>query len=45
MREKIKLLQAKITMKRNDRVNDYLSKTVRMIINYERMLITLSMWL
>lgn len=34
IKEKIKLLQAKITMKRNNRVNDYLSKTVRMIINY-----------
>ena len=31
---KIKLLQAKIAMKRNNRVNDYLSKTARMIINY-----------
>ena len=34
IKEKIKLLQAKITMKRNNRVNDYLSKTARMIINY-----------
>ena len=31
---KIKLLQAKIAMKRNNRVNDYLSKTARTIINY-----------
>jgi len=34
IKEKIKLLQAKIAMKRNNRVNDYLSKTARMIINY-----------
>ena len=34
IKEKIKLLQAKITMKRNNRVNDYLSKTARTIINY-----------
>ena len=34
IREKIKLLQAKIAIKRNNRVNDYLSKTARMIINY-----------
>ena len=34
IKEKIKLLQAKIAMKRNNRVNDYLSKTTRMIINY-----------
>ena len=34
IKEKIKLLQAKIAMKRNNRVNDYLSKAARMIINY-----------
>ena len=34
IKEKIKLLQAKITTKRNNRVNDYLSKTARTIINY-----------
>ena len=34
IKEKIKLLQAKIAMKRNNRVNDYLSKTARTIINY-----------
>ena len=34
IKEKIELLQAKITMKRNNRVNDYLSKTARTIINY-----------
>ena len=34
IKEKIKLLQAKIATKRNNRVNDYLSKTARMIINY-----------
>ena len=34
IKEKIKLLQAKIAIKRNNRVNDYLSKTARMIINY-----------
>ena len=34
IKEKIKLLQAQITIKRNDRVNDYLSKTARKIINY-----------
>ena len=34
IKEKIKLLQAQIATKRNNRVNDYLSKTARMIINY-----------
>ena len=34
IKEKIKLLQAKIAIKRNNRVNDYLSKTARTIINY-----------
>ena len=34
IKEKIKLLQVEITMKRNNRVNDYLSKTARTIINY-----------
>ena len=34
IKEKIKLLRAKITMKRNNRVNDYLSKTARIIIKY-----------
>ena len=34
IKEKIKLLQAKIATKRNNRVNDYLSKTARTIINY-----------
>ena len=34
IKEKIKILQAKIIMKRNNRVNDYLSKTARTIINY-----------
>ena len=34
IKEKIKLLQVKITMKRNNRVNDYLSKAARTIINY-----------
>ena len=34
IKEKIKLLQGKIAMKRNNRVNDYLSKTARTIINY-----------
>ena len=34
IKEKIKLLQAKIAMKRNNRVNDYLSKTARTIINH-----------
>ena len=34
IKEKIKLLQAKIATKRNNRVNDYLSKTARTITNY-----------
>ena len=34
IKEKIKLLQAQIATKRNNSVNDYLSKTARMIINY-----------
>ena len=34
IKEKIKLLRAKITMKKNNRVNDYLSKTARIIIKY-----------
>ena len=34
IKEKIKLLQAKIIIKRNNRVNDYLSKTAKTIINY-----------
>ena len=34
IKEKIKLLQVQIATKRNNRVNDYLSKTARTIINY-----------